>query len=106
VSVLRDVALILLALDGAVLTLAALVVLAMINYGLVRFRWWHTIPGWFAIGRHYLALGQSVVERVCRAVAAPIFVVKGSQAGLAAGTRGLVQAGQELLAGPARKPKP
>ncbi|HID83554.1 MAG TPA: hypothetical protein EYH30_02560 [Anaerolineales bacterium] len=80
--VLRDIALVLLALEGAILTLMVLAVLAAISYGLLRFRWWHTIPRWFAVVRGYLALTQRIVERVCQAAVAPIFRVATTRAAL------------------------
>ncbi len=97
--VLRDIALILLAIEGAVFTLVALAALAVINYGLFRFRWWHTIPGWFAVGRHYLLLGQQIVERVCRAARAPIVAVATTKAGIAGGARRLLEVGRETVKG-------
>ena len=66
--VLRDIALIILALEGALFTVAILAVLGLINYGLIRFRWWHQIPRWFAIGRDYLGLGKHYIERACEVV--------------------------------------
>ena len=84
---LRDIALILLALEGALFTLAAVAVLAVINYGLIRFRWWHALPRWFARVREYLALGQGIVERLCRAAVAPILAVASARAALAGAVR-------------------
>jgi hypothetical protein len=72
-GVLRDIALILLAIEGAVFTLLVLVVLGAINYGMIRFRWWHVIPGWFAVGRSYLDIGLHYVERACEVVTKPVF---------------------------------
>lgn len=82
-AVLRDVALILLALEGAILTLVAVAVLALLNYGLIRFRWWHTLPRWFGVVWRYLTLGQGVVERLCRAAVAPILAIGSARAALA-----------------------
>ncbi|HEC33498.1 MAG TPA: hypothetical protein ENI37_02140 [Chloroflexi bacterium] len=87
-SVLRDVALVILALEGVVLTLAALAMLAAINYGLLRFRWWHTVPRWLAVVWGYLALAQRIVERVCRAVVSPILAVARAWAALSGVVRG------------------
>lgn len=72
-AVLRDVALIILAIEGTVFTLLVLALLGVINYGLIRFRWWHVIPGWFAVGRSYLSLGLHYVERACEVVTKPVF---------------------------------
>lgn len=87
-SVLRDVALILLAVEGAILTLAVLAMLGLVNYGLFRFRWWRTLPRWFARARDYVYLGQGVVERGCRAMVAPIFALASARARLSGALRG------------------
>lgn len=83
-STLRDVALIILALEGAVFTLIALALLAGANYGLFRSRWWHKLPRWFALVREYLDLGQGVVERVSRAIVSPVLKAETSRATLSA----------------------
>jgi hypothetical protein len=95
-SVLRDVSLILLALEGAAFTLVILALLGAINYGLIRFRWWHTIPGWFALAWGYLRRGQQIIGRICRLLTAPIFAVYVFQAKLSARARGLADLGREL----------
>jgi hypothetical protein len=92
--VLRDIALIILALEGVVFTLLILAVLGLINYGMIRFRWWHEIPRWFAIGRGYLGLGKNFIERACEVVRAPIVTVVTTQAGVAEGMRHLVRSGR------------
>jgi len=89
-SILRDVSLILLALEGVVFTLLALAALAAINYGLVRFRWWHTIPRWFGLLRGYLAIGQRWVEQACRIAVTPIMTVAAAVAAVSGGARVLV----------------
>ncbi len=81
-AVLRDISLILLILEATVLTLAVLLVFAAINYLLIRSRWWHVIPTYFALARGYLAQGQQIVERACRALIAPVLAVSGATAGL------------------------
>jgi len=88
VSVLRDLSLILLALEWAVFTLVVLAALAAINYGLFRLRWWHTLPRQFALARGYLDAARRVLERMCRAAAAPIFAVGAARAALSGAVRG------------------
>lgn len=88
-STLRDLSLILLALEGAVLTLAVLAILAAANYLLFRARWWRVLPRWFAIVRAYFYLGQQIVARVCRALLAPIFAIRAAGAAASAGARHL-----------------
>lgn len=93
--VLRDIALIILALEAALFTVLILAVLGLINYGLIRFRWWHEIPRWFAIGRGYLGLGKHYIERACEAVQKPVFAVSTTAAGVTEGARQLLELGKE-----------
>ena len=79
-STLRDVALIILALEGAVVTLIVLALLTGANYGLFRSRWWHRLPRWFAQVRGYLELGRSAMERTSRAIVSPVFLVETTRA--------------------------
>ena len=78
--VLRDISLIVLALGSAAIVLAALALLAVINYGLFRARWWSLLPHWFRVARGYLAVGQYFVERVCRAIVSPFLLIAQAQA--------------------------
>lgn len=78
---LRDLALILLALEAALGALVVLVVVGAVNYALFRFRWWETLPRLFVIARGYLYLGRQAVEKGTRAVVAPIFTLESSWAG-------------------------
>jgi len=81
VGALRDLALILLALEAALGALVVLAVVGAINYALFYFRWWETLPRWFATARGYLRLGRQAVEKGARAVVAPIFALESSWAG-------------------------
>ena len=92
-SVLRDLSLILLVTEATLFTLAVLAVLALINYFLICFRWWHVIPHWFAVARGYLTLGLRIVERICRVVATPVLVVGSVTAGLTRAVRALPGSG-------------
>jgi hypothetical protein len=98
-AVLRDVALIILAVEGVVFTLLVLVVLGAINYGLIHFRWWHVIPGWFAVGRSYLNRGLELVERVCEAVAKPVFAAYTLEAKVSTQVEAVVEATGRLARG-------
>lgn len=79
-STLRDIALIILALEGAIFTLIVLALLAGANYGLFRSRWWHRLPRLFAQVRGYLELGRSTMKRASRAVISPVFRVETTRA--------------------------
>ncbi len=79
---LRDLALILLALEAALGALVALALMGAVNYAFFHFRWWETLPRWFAIARGYLRRGRQAVEAGSRAVAAPIFTLEATWAGV------------------------
>ena len=81
---LRDLALILLALETALGTLVVLALMAAINYALFYFRWWEVLPRWFAIARGYLLRGQRAVESGSRVVASPVFTLVSTWAGVRA----------------------
>jgi len=89
--ILRDLAIILLALEAAVLTLAILAALALVNYGLFRARWWHAIPCYFSLARKYLNMGIYGIERLCQLVTAPIFAVARLQATVQGMARGAAE---------------
>lgn len=99
-SVLRDAALILLALEGAVVALAILAVLGMVNYGLLRSRWWHVLSRWFTAAQRVLLLGRRIVARVCQGIAAPFFAIGAIQANLGVLAGGLLR--QDRPEGPRR----
>ncbi len=82
-GILRDLALILLAMEAALGALLGVALGAAVNYGLYRSRWWRVLPRWFLQTRRYLMLGQRGVDRVCRRVAVPIFQLSAARAALA-----------------------
>ncbi|MBC7226991.1 MAG: hypothetical protein H5T61_07130 [Thermoflexales bacterium] len=82
-SILRDLALILLAIEAALGALAGVALGVAINYGLYRSRWWRVLPRWFLQARRTLVLAQHGVERVCRRMAAPVFAASAARAALA-----------------------
>jgi hypothetical protein len=99
VSVLRDVALLILALEGATLVLVVLVVMGVVNYVLLRFRWWHRVPRWLALVRYYLRVGQRAVERTCHVATTPFVAATTVRATFAQRVRGLLGAGGERRRG-------
>ena len=74
-TVLRDLSLILLAIEAFVVTLVPLVVVGGLVYGL----WWlmrrDHLPAWIKVAQAYLALGRAYVELAMRAVVRPILFV-------------------------------
>jgi len=90
VSVLRDAALVLLALEGAALTLVVAASLAVLNYALLRLRWWHRVPSWFALAWRYVRIGQRVIAQMCQAVTAPVVAARAAQAAFARSVRGVL----------------
>jgi hypothetical protein len=93
-AVIRDIALIILTLEGVAFALIFLALLAVINYGLFRFRWWHAIPYYFSIAWEYLTIGLQFVERVCAAIVTPIYALARIQATLTGMAEGLSQIGK------------
>lgn len=83
-SVLRDLSVILLALEAFLIALLPVVVLAAINYFAIRFRWWHEIPRYAAIGRYYLFRGQQIVGDVSRLARTPFIAAAKAQARVSA----------------------
>lgn len=81
-GILRDLALILLAMEVALGALLGVALGAAANYGLYRSRWWRVLPRWFLQARRYLMLGQQVVDQGCRRVATPIFKLSAARAAL------------------------
>lgn len=72
-AVLRDVALIVLALQGALCALIPVAVLAAVHYGLYRSRWWQRVPRLLARADALLLLLRERVEGGARSVSAPLF---------------------------------
>ena len=89
--ILRDLAIILLALEAAVLTLAVLAALALVNYGLFRARWWHALPFYFSIAWKYLTMGIYGVRRICQLLTAPVFALARLQATVSGIARGAAE---------------
>lgn len=79
---LRDIALILLSLELCLGALVGLAALAVANYGLLRLRWWRTLPEWFRAVRTVVLRGRDVVERLARISTAPVYRVESAGAGV------------------------
>ncbi len=82
-GVLRDLALILLAIEAALGALVGVALGAAVNYGLYRSRWWRVLPRWFLRARRFLLSVQQGVEQICRRATAPIFTLSSARAALA-----------------------
>lgn len=74
-TILRDISLILLAVEAFVLTTVPLVLFGGLVYGL----WWlqrhDNLPSWLGLARAYLALGRAYVELAMAAVVRPLLLV-------------------------------
>lgn len=74
-ATLRDLSIILLAIEAFVVALAPLALFGGLVYGL----WWlqrhENLPTWLQVARAYLALGRAYVELAMRTVIRPILVV-------------------------------
>jgi hypothetical protein len=74
-AVIRDLSLILLAVEAFVLALVPLVLLG----GLAYATWWlrrhENLPRWLMLAQSYLTQGQNYVKVAMRAVAAPVLQV-------------------------------
>lgn len=71
---LRDLSLILLAVEALVLALVPLALLGGAVYGLWRLQRHENLPCWLKMAQEYLALGRAYVELAMRAVVRPILL--------------------------------
>jgi hypothetical protein len=74
-SVLRDVAVILLAAQAFILVLVPLALFGGLVYGLWMLLQHRNLPTWLRMGREYLMMGLSYVEQAMEAAAKPVFAV-------------------------------
>jgi hypothetical protein len=72
---LRDVALILLAVEGFMMALLPLALCSGVVYGLWWLRRRENLPAWLHMAQAYLELGQAYVELAMRMVVQPIMRV-------------------------------
>ncbi|MCS7178277.1 MAG: hypothetical protein RML46_07625 [Anaerolineae bacterium] len=90
-SILRDLALMLLALEIALGALAGVALMTLLNYGLYRSRWWRVLPRWLQRARRVLGRGQKGVEQVCRQMVRPVLALSS----LCAAFSGMLRPGRE-----------
>jgi hypothetical protein len=74
-AILRDLSLILLAIEAFVLALIPVVLLGALVYGLFRLQRHQNLPSWLRLTRAYVDLGLSYVELGMAAIVRPIFWV-------------------------------
>jgi hypothetical protein len=73
-TVLRDLSIILLAIEAFVLAMVPLTLLGGLVYGLWWLRRHENLPSWLHLAQTYLDLGKSYVELAMAAVVRPIFL--------------------------------
>jgi hypothetical protein len=71
-TTLRDLSLILLAVEAFVVALVPLALLGGAVYGLWQLQRHHNLPSWLKLAQAYLALGRAYVGLAMRAVIRPI----------------------------------
>jgi len=74
-TVLRDLSLILLAVEAFVMALVPLALLGGLVYGLWQLQRHENLPSWLRLAQAYLALGLAYVELAMSAVVRPILWV-------------------------------
>ena len=74
-TVLRDLSLILLAVEACAVALVPLALLGGLVYGLWRLGRHENLPSWLRLAQAYLALGLAYVELAMSAVVRPILLV-------------------------------
>jgi len=74
-TTLRDLSLILLAVEAFALALVTLVLLGGAVYGLWYLQRHENLPSWLKVAQAYLALGRAYVELAMRAIIRPILLV-------------------------------
>ena len=79
-TVFRDVAIVILAVEAFVLMLLPLVVLGGLVYGLWWLRRHENLPSWLRLTRAYVSLGLSYVELAMAMIVRPILFVNGALA--------------------------
>lgn len=79
-TVLRDLALILLCVEAFLLALAPTLVFGALIYGLWFLHRHENLPSWLRLARAYVDLGQAYVEVAMAAVAKPVLAVNATLA--------------------------
>lgn len=88
-NILRDVSVILLAVEAFILILIPLALSGALVYGVWRLRSHRNLPTWLRKTREYLLLGLSYVERAMDAVVKPVIAAHAASARLEGWMRAL-----------------
>lgn len=88
-NVVRDVSVILLAIEVFIMGLIPLAILGALVYGVWRLRRHQNLPTWLRTARSYLMVGKHYVERAMGIAARPVLVGHSASAGLRAWVRAL-----------------
>ena len=75
-GVLRDLAVILLAVQAFVFMLVPLALFGALVYGVWTLQRHRNLPTWLRVGREYLLMGLSTINLAMEAVARPVFKVR------------------------------
>jgi len=75
VSIVRDISLILLAVEAFVLALVPLALFGGLAYGLWWLRRHDHLPGWLKLAQAYLEVGRAYVELAMAVIVRPVFLV-------------------------------
>ncbi len=79
-NLLRDLSIILLAIEAFILALVPLVLFGGLVYGLWQLLKHENLPSWFKIAQAYLELGRAYVELAMAAIVRPILWVNSTLA--------------------------
>jgi hypothetical protein len=79
-NLLRDLSLILLAVEAFILALVPLALFGALVYGLWQLLKHENLPSWFKIAQAYLELGRAYVELAMAAIVRPILVLNSALA--------------------------
>ena len=74
-SIVRDISLVLLAIEAFVLALLPLSLLGGLAYGLWWLRRHEHLPSWLSLAQAYLGVGQAYVELAMASIVRPIFAI-------------------------------
>lgn len=79
-AVLRDLSIILIAVEAFFLALAPLVILGALVCGLGWLQRHENLPSWLRLAQSYMSLGQAYVELVMAAIVRPILFIQSAMA--------------------------
>jgi hypothetical protein len=92
-AVLRDLSIILVAVEIFVVGLMPVVLLGALIYGTGWLRRHENLPSWLKIAQAYVALGQGYVQLAMAAIARPFIVVNGALATVREWVTGIANSG-------------